>query len=84
MSPQSSGKTAKQGINVYTMMLMFSFLSLTIGAVLLYAELQRYGPWPQWKVPTGPAAAAPAEPAPEPTAYVAPELVPVGIQKFLA
>ena len=82
MSPQSSGKTAKQGINVYTMMLIFSFLALAIGAFLLHLEHQRAGGWERGGS-AAPAAAAP-EPAPEPTAYVAPELAPVGIRTFLA
>ncbi|MGY8767078.1 MAG: hypothetical protein ACKVH8_01440 [Pirellulales bacterium] len=89
MSPQSSGNAAKQGLNVYTMMLALSFVALTIGAILLYLELNNYGSWPQWKDTGGTTApvAAPVatpEPEPEPTAYVAPDLVPEGTQRLFA
>lgn len=29
-------------------MLLLSFIALTTGAILLFLELQRFGPWPQW------------------------------------
>ncbi|QDU78245.1 hypothetical protein Pan97_53290 [Bremerella volcania] len=49
MSPQSSDKSGrKSNLNVYTMMLILSFIALTTGAILLFMELQRYGTWPQW------------------------------------
>lgn len=33
----------KQKINVYTVMLVISFLALVTGSVFLYLELQRFG-----------------------------------------
>jgi len=49
MSPQSSDKPVRKSpLNIYTAMLMISFIALTIGAILLYMELQRWGSWPQW------------------------------------
>ena len=51
MSPQTSDKSGrKSNPNVYTVMLILSFIALTTGAILLFMELQRYGSWPQWKV----------------------------------
>jgi len=50
MSPQSSDTSRKQPLNVYTAMLLLSFVALTIGAILMFLELQRYGSWPQWRV----------------------------------
>jgi hypothetical protein len=51
MSPQSSADNSgrKQSLNIYTTMLLLSFIALTIGAILMFMELQRYGNWPQWK-----------------------------------
>lgn len=50
MSPQSSDKSGrKSSLNVYTVMLIVSFICLTTGAILLFMELQRFGAWPQWK-----------------------------------
>lgn len=50
MSPQSSDTSRKQPLSVYTVMLLLSFVALTIGAILMFMELQRYGSWPQWRV----------------------------------
>ncbi|MDX1965364.1 MAG: hypothetical protein SFX18_19620 [Pirellulales bacterium] len=44
----------KQKANVYTVMLVISFLCLTLGSVFLYFEMQTYAPNPTdtpWKVP---------------------------------
>lgn len=50
MSPQSSDKAGrKSSLNIYTVMLLMSFIALTIGAILLFMELQRFGDWPQWR-----------------------------------
>ena len=38
----------KQGLNVYTMMLVISFLALLTACILLYMELLRWGPGPRW------------------------------------
>ena len=35
--------TQKQKLNVYTMMLLLSFIALLTGTILLYMELNRYG-----------------------------------------
>lgn len=38
----------KPRFSVYTMMLILSFLFVTIAAVLMYNELSRYGSYPWW------------------------------------
>ena len=45
--PQSAS-APKQSFSVYTMMLIVAFISLVIGSVLLYNELNKYGAFPQW------------------------------------
>lgn len=42
----------KQGTNIYTVMLILSFLALVTGTVLLSMELNRFGTYPQWKAPS--------------------------------
>ena len=45
----------KQRANVYTVMLVVSFLCLTLGCLFLYFEMQNYagtGSDPAWKVPS--------------------------------
>jgi hypothetical protein len=39
----------KQRFNVYTMMLIVSFIALVLGSLMLYTELNKYGPFPQWR-----------------------------------
>jgi hypothetical protein len=39
----------KQQTNVYTVMLIISFAAICVACVLLWAELQVYGPFPWWK-----------------------------------
>ncbi|WP_425617648.1 hypothetical protein NA78x_001329 [Anatilimnocola sp. NA78] len=41
----------KQGTNIYTVMLILSFLALVTGTVLLSMELNRYGEYPWWNTP---------------------------------
>jgi hypothetical protein len=41
----------KQGTNIYTVMLILSFLALVTGTILLAMELQRYGDYPWWRAP---------------------------------
>ena len=50
-SNQAGDVVQKQGANVYTWMLVLSFIATTIGAILLYLELQQYGDFPWWKPP---------------------------------
>ena len=38
----------KQKLNVYTVMLVISFVALTTGCVFLYLELHRYGKPLEW------------------------------------
>ncbi len=38
----------KQRINVYTMMLILSFIALVTACILMYTELQSYGTYPWW------------------------------------
>jgi len=40
--------TQKQKLNVYTMMLLLSFVALLTGTILLYMELSTYGPFLDW------------------------------------
>lgn len=40
----------KPQANVYTMMLILSFLAICVACSLLWLELKSYGEWPQWKV----------------------------------
>lgn len=64
----------KQQTNVYTMMLILSFIFIVTACVMLYIELNQFGPFPWWdtrsatQAPTAPAApaAAPAAPAAAP------------------
>ena len=39
----------KQRNNIYTMMLILAFISVTVACVLLWMELQEYGSFPWWK-----------------------------------
>ena len=48
-NPQVSAPIGKQRFSIYTMMLIMSFVALVTGSVLLYTELNKYGPFPQWK-----------------------------------
>jgi len=48
-NPQIAAPVGKQRFSVYTMMLIISFIALVAGSVLLYTELDKYGPFPQWK-----------------------------------
>lgn len=41
----------KQGTNIYTVMLILTFLALVTGTVLLSMELNRYGSYPWWRTP---------------------------------
>ncbi len=48
-SPNSPAPVVqKQGTNIYSVMLILSFLALTIGSILLYMELSKYGSYPWW------------------------------------
>lgn len=59
----------KQATNVYTVMLILSFLALLIGTIVLYNELKLYGKFPWWKASaSGPPVSAPAAPAAAPVA----------------
>jgi len=48
-NPQVLAPVGKQRFSVYTMMLIISFFALVAGSVLLYTELNKYGPFPQWR-----------------------------------
>jgi hypothetical protein len=52
-SSPSPGQPAvqKQGTNIYTVMLILTFLALVTGTVLLALELNRYGEYPWWRTP---------------------------------
>ncbi|UUO06042.1 hypothetical protein M4951_22110 [Blastopirellula sp. J2-11] len=68
MSPQSSGNPPKQKLNIYSMLLILSFIALLIGAILMYLELNQFGTFPQWKVSQASPATAIALPAAAPSA----------------
>ena len=40
----------KPKTNVYTMMLILSFIAIVTACVLLWLEMSSYGTWPQWKI----------------------------------
>lgn len=44
----SSGRTVKQPINVYTVMVLLSFVFLLTGTICLGIELTRWGNFPWW------------------------------------
>jgi hypothetical protein len=43
----------KPGTNVYTVMLILSFLAICVACGLLYSELRQFGPGTPWAVPSG-------------------------------
>jgi hypothetical protein len=47
-SPSSAGRTAKQPVNVYTVMVLLSFVFLLIGTICLGVELSYWGNFPWW------------------------------------
>jgi hypothetical protein len=52
--PSSANQPAKKpGANVYTVMLIISFLALVTACALLATELNRFGSYPQWNTKTG-------------------------------
>ncbi|HTN75955.1 MAG TPA: hypothetical protein VL096_11940 [Pirellulaceae bacterium] len=52
MPPKSSNDieipTQKQRFNIYTMMLVLSFIAICTACTLLYLELNSYGTFPYW------------------------------------
>ena len=42
MPPTSSAQTQKQRFNIYSMMMIISFIAITISCVLLYLELAKF------------------------------------------
>jgi hypothetical protein len=43
----------KQSTNVYTVMLIISFICIVTACILLYVELTRWGSYPWWKTSEG-------------------------------
>ena len=37
--------TRKQGMNIYTVMLVISFICLLIGTIILFSEFNKFGGW---------------------------------------
>ncbi len=37
--------TRKQGMNIYTVMLVISFVCLVIGTIILFVEFSKFGTW---------------------------------------
>jgi hypothetical protein len=58
-SPAGAGRTVKQPVNVYTVMVLLSFVFLLTGTICLGIELTRWGNFPWWKT-TEAASGAPA------------------------
>jgi len=79
MSLQSSANPMmpqeKQKTNVYTVMMILSFLALVTGTVVLSMELNRYGEYPWWKA----SATTSGAPAAAPAAPVAPAAAPAPV-----
>lgn len=57
-SNQAGDVVQKQGTNVYTWMLVLSFVAITVAALLLLAELQSYGDFPWYRPPAAGAGGA--------------------------
>lgn len=51
--PGSANQPAKPKANVYTVMLIISFMALVIACALLAVELGRFGGYPQWSTSGG-------------------------------
>ena len=47
-SPQPIAPIVKQSTNIYTVMLLLSFLAIVTASVVLYLNLQEYGTYPWW------------------------------------
>ena len=51
-SPAVEPPKRKQGFGIYTMMLLISFVMLTLGSIIMFSTLQQYGSFPgsfPWK-----------------------------------
>lgn len=49
----SSPQPEKQSTNIYTVMLIVSFVAILTATVILAMELNRFGPFPHWQLPAG-------------------------------
>lgn len=61
--PEVERPKQKQMFNIYTVMLLISFIALTLGSILMFVELQRYGNFPgefPWKTTEGQVSSRPA------------------------
>ena len=47
----AAAPTQKPGTNIYTVMLMLSFLAIVIACAVLAMELNRFGSYPWWATP---------------------------------
>lgn len=59
-SPSGSTRTVKQPVNVYTVMVLLSFLFVLTGTICLGVELTRWGNFPWWNTSAASNAAGPA------------------------
>ena len=50
---QPAPSTQKQGTNIYTVMLMLTFVFIVTATVMLAMELNRFGTYPWWQTPGG-------------------------------
>jgi hypothetical protein len=47
---QPAPATQKQGTNIYTVMLMLTFVFIVTATVMLAMELNRFGTYPWWQI----------------------------------
>jgi hypothetical protein len=47
-SSPTTQPTPQRKMNVYTFMLIVSFVAISLGAILLFTELMKYGSYPWW------------------------------------
>jgi hypothetical protein len=50
---QPAPSTQKQGTNIYTVMLMLTFVFIVTATIMLAMELNRFGTYPWWQTPGG-------------------------------
>lgn len=55
-----AARTVKQPVNIYTVMVLLSFVFLLIGTICLGVELSRWGNFPWWNTSDATSVSAPA------------------------
>lgn len=72
---QEGQPVEKQQLNVYTVMLIIAFCSITLACLLLYLELRRWGSFPWWKAEAGGGAAVSQLESPDDFGVPAPRVI---------